>query len=83
MIKLKDILNEKIDYPDGFAQFIKIGAEAKNVDDFIKKVRKIQNVPYKTQVWFGEKYNPKDGLYVDMRQASELFLKDIKAGKYK
>ena len=81
MIKLTEILKEAIKYPKEFEQFIKVGKESKNVNDFIAKVRQIKNVHPATASWFYRKYNPKEELSIE--KTSELFLKDIKAGKYK
>ena len=81
MIKLTEILKEAIKYPKEFEQFITVGKESKNVNDFIAKVRQIKNVHPATASWFYRKYNPKEELSIE--KTSELFLKDIKAGKYK
>lgn len=62
--------------PDGLGQFREIAKTAKDVQDFISKVREIKGVPAEVSNAFGEKYS--EGGKLSMEKTTEKFMNEVK-----
>lgn len=64
---------------DGLDQFRELARKAKDVEDFMNKVRNIKDVPSEVSKEFMDKYG--DGGKLSIEQTSKKFMDEVKGGK--